>query len=261
MHTTQSDIDSIVFLLKRRGFIFEQMDKDVFRLVRSAGCFGYDTYFDLDVEYLTELLKNANAGEADDRGFFRLFEHADLAYLSNLFICTDERTGVGAGGEFQSWEEIQASQGFEFPVKWLDPYVAYYVRVMGMCGIKTSSCCDGNHLKENRKKLYIYFEQPIYPSFHRWIWETLNVPCELRWHWEKGGVSARITENNKKEIYDKLFKAAQFFYEKRDLLISIRQEAARRIDKSVASEMNSMELNEKFIHEVNDIYSRITSCR
>ncbi len=259
MHTTMTDINIIASLLKRRGFIFEHMDRDVFRLIRAAGCFGYDTYFCQDVDYLTELLREANAGETEGRGLFRLFEHADLAYLSNLFICTDKQVGVGAGGEFQSWDKIQNSQGFEFPVKWLDPYVAYYVKVMGMCGVKTSSCCDGNHLKENRKRLHISFEQPIYPSFHRWMWETLNVPCELRWNWNEKGVSARITENNKKEIYDKLFEAAQFFYEKRDLLISIRQEAARRIDNSVASMMNSTELSEKFIHEVNDVYSHIVS--
>lgn len=254
MPTTRQIINKVAILLKRRGFIFEQAGEDVFSLIRPEWYYGHDTYFEMDLEYLAELLTNAHAGEVDGTGWFRLFDDADISYLCNLFKCTDERIGVGAGGEKQQWSSIQNPRRYGVPVKWLDPNIAYYVRALGMCGLKTNSCCDGNHYKSSRQKLYVAFDRPVYPVFHRWMWETIGIPYEIPWKWDDNGASVRITEENKKNIYNNIFAAAQFIYESRDLLIKLRQIAAQQIDEETANSIQEEELSSLFLKEVNNAY-------
>ena len=61
----------------------------------------------------------------------------------------------------------------------------------------------------------------------------------------------RINEINKKSVYDNLFIAGQYYYEMKDLLIELRQEAAWQIDVNTANAMKEDELSEVFIRELD----------
>ena len=252
----KSQIQEVAYLLQRRGFIFEQKSEYDFMLHHQDGLFINRDSYRYDCEYLAEILAASHAGQTNGP-YFRISENADLAYLKAMFQATDEKTGVGACWQKRSWTTIQNDfYGYEFPVKWLDPNIAYYVRVLGFCGLKTSGCCDGNHFAKHRQKMYVSFESPAYPAFHQWMWENLPVPCEIPWVWGEHDASVRIRPEMRPEVYDKLFLAAQYFEKIGDQLITLRQNAARRISAEDADSMNESELSAMFINEVNSIFLR-----
>ncbi len=243
--------DIAINLLQRRGFIIEPCSEDIYQLV--------GPYNEQDIKYLSDILKSAEAGNVSPNGTFVVNNNPDLQILHNLFVRTDERIGGGECSVNRSWSEVMYSQyghAQDIPVSWLDPYVAYYVRVLALCGLFTASCCDGNHINPKRRTLNIVFDSPIYSTFHRWMWEKYGQSIHIPWHWSKDKAFVKIQDDNASEIYNNLFLSAQLFYEKKDYFIKVRQDAAQRIGKEAAGIMQNEELIDRFISELELVSSK-----
>ncbi len=223
-------------LLKARGFLLE--DK---------GLILSDNSHRDDVTYLRELLKEENLGKIRVN---KISIHRG-ANLEKIFY-KDNWIGFEVNdGVFLRWKRfVHDSYVPKFPVRYLEPFVARYVKAINACAVATCLSCDGNH--HGLQYLSVYC---IYPCniWHEIICKRLLVG-RFDLNWRRGYSEIIFDETNKWETYAEVNRAAEFLYNNRIKIRQIRREASNGISVSMARHLSDEELEKIFSERANRLF-------
>ena len=227
-------------ILKARGFLLED-----------EGLILSDNSHRDDVTYLRELLKEENLGKIRVNKIYinRGANVEKIFYKDNLI--SEVATSNG-----ESWKMfVHDSFAPKVPVRFLEPFVARYVKAINACGARTCGSCDGNHrTRGNSQRLYV---DCVYPSdiLHEIIRKRLLAErFNLNWNCSHGYSEIIFDKTNKWETYIEVNRAAEFLYNNRIKIRQIRREAADGISVSMARHLSHEELANIFSERANRLF-------
>ena len=237
---SSTDAEYAAAILKARGFLLEDAE-----LVLS------DNSHSDDARYLNKLLTKDNLGYVEDN---RIFLRPN-ANVEKIFY-RDTRIGGEAFSNGASWKKfVHDSFAPKVPVRWLEPFVARYVKAISACGAETWCSCDGNHL-ETEQRILIEFTDKPNDLWHELICKkllgkrfNLNRSC--------GYSKIRFDKANKWQTYSELNRAAEFLYDNRLKLRQIRSEASNAISLKMLKSLPADELAKIFSERANELFDEL----
>ncbi len=163
----------------------------------------------------------------------------------------DNRIGGEAVCNLWDWRTFVY---YEYPpkasVRWLEPFVARYIKAISACGVSTWLSCDGN-ISPSHNEIVIGMDGKPNKLWHKIICERcLASRFNLRWNstFEK----IRFSEKSKWRTYIELNRAAEYLYDNREKLRGIKWKATEGISTSMAVHLSDEELAKLFIDRVNE---------
>ena len=237
-----SDEEYAAELLKARGFLLED-----------EGLILSDNSHPDDIKYLNSLLTKENIGEVKDGKIV-------IALGGNVekIFYKDNQIGGEACTEGETWKKfIHNSFAPQIPVRWLEPFIARYVKAISACGVGTWCSCDGNHL-DRRSSHRIIIDLTGMPNsiWHEIICNRL-LYGRFKFRWGLSSDGAKIIRFIKKDKwikYAELNRAGEFLYNNRIKIRQIRREASSGITNSMARHLSDDELAAIFSEKANKLF-------
>ena len=226
----ETDQDAIVKILQARGFLIEKCNEKYYLS---------DNATVNDAEYLSEglikyqigrVINNKEYVESRRRNWGVNALYRSYSYYSlqprKVEIVLSKDASVDAAIDFfndsgrtagesswmqHSWLEfVIESLGPKADVRYLEAYVAYYVKAISACGVYTCRSCDGNHPQGG--SIYVNAE---YPSdlWHHNIWEYIIQPRFGSLPFIGTGID--FTSENQRVVYNTVYRIADYLYSNR----------------------------------------------
>ena len=234
-----SDAEYAAELLKARGFLLED-----------DGLVLSDNSHKDDAAYLNALLTADDLGKVKDGKIFI----APNANVEKIFY-RDNCIGFEAFCYPMNWKLfVHIRHAPKVPLRWLEPFIARYVKAISACGVATWLSCDGNH--PNSQRIVIDFSGEPNSLWHEIICRRcLAERFNLNWSREYSAI--KFNAANKWQTYVELNRAAEFLYNNRILLRQIRREAADAISLRMARTLPRDELAKIFSERANELFDKI----
>lgn len=207
---TENKQASIINILIARGFLIDFIN---------GGYYLSDNSDPKDLDYLKYGLNHYHLGSLSRDTGGMPYEIAKVVIdsstdIDNAIIFFEESGRIEMESLFQSvsWSYfLQRRHGHKVPVKFLEPYVSYYVKAISACGVFTDFSCDGNHPGDYDIKVGADYPSSIW---HRFMYEHI-LPSEIQL--KNYIVNHRIpfTKETQFDRYYLLYQAADYFYRNR----------------------------------------------
>lgn len=230
-----SEADFVYEVLCARGFLLERVGSEI---VISDNSHADDT------RCLDEILRTYEVGQVCG-DVVLIYDMDNSQRLLQLF----------EGGQpirqemccnYYDWRYFSRRvHGFKVPTINLEPYIARYIKAISSAGLLTYSCCDGNH---GEKESYVRIGFSGYPNimWHRFLWQEYYSK-RFALDWECNYTCIRITEDNRKDVYNELNRAAAEIYTDREALRKVKQKSTQWINRRVIREYDEKEIWSKVI--------------
>lgn len=237
-----SDEEYAAELLKARGFLLED-----------EGLILSDNSHRDDITYLKGLLKECNIGKVRNGKIVI----AQGGNVEKIFY-KDNQIGGEACTNGETWKKfIHNSFAPQIPVRWLEPFIARYVKAISACGVGTWCSCDGNHL-DRRSSHRIIIDLTGMPNsiWHEIICNRLLYGrFRFRWGLSRDGAKIiRFNKMNKWRVYTELNRAGEFLYNNRIKIRQIRWEVSDGISVSMVRHLSDDELAAIFSERANKLF-------
>lgn len=237
--------EQIIALLKARGFLIDHDER---------GFYLSDNAAVEDIEYLSKGLKEYSLGELSGCSFVSNLRERKIICdrtaritinkecdVRNAILFFEESGRVGFECCYMAhpWSEfVFRDHGVKIPVRYLEPYVAFYVKAVSSCGVLTDFSCDGNHASGGR--IIVGAAYP-YNIWHEQIWnQCINYSGKIF-----NGL--RFSEATQYEIYYAIYKIACWLYETRFKLRTVKRLACGKIPKRDIQKNNKEKAEKAFV--------------
>lgn len=264
----------IIKILQARGFLIENQDGRLY--LSDNATIG-------DAQYLSWGLSEYGLGEVLDKKDYVTRCRRDLynyrygwTYTyeaikpSSVEINVFEKASVEAAVEFFHSSKRIGPESASFSLDWaayshevfgtktdvryLESYVAYYVKAISSCGVYTSMSCDGNH--PDGGAVYV---QSSYPSniFHEYIWEYLVMPRYGQIPYIENKIS--FSDQTQTELYRQIYEIADFLYLNRRAIREMKMLTVEYIDKRFRKSHSEEEIEEFYRSECRRVFTEGTN--
>ena len=144
----------------------------------------------------------------------------------------------------------------QIPAKYLESYVAYYVKAISACGVFACFSCDGNHhiisSRRRRRRENPDFGEVVVQSdspsniWHKYIWEYIVQPVFGPISFIENGIAIR----DPYVTYPLIYEIADYLYENRMEIRKLKAETVATIDeKKFRKNKSYEEIKEFYISE------------
>lgn len=229
-----------------------------------------------ELEYATELIKacgvllednsltvSDNAEESDEQWLKeRLLKydigdvidgHIVLTNYSNIEkIFNTERIGGEASSLGEGWDQFcRYLMARKVPLRFLEPFIARYIKAISACSVNTWCSCDGYQYDECGKIVV----DAEYPSelWHELIVQRVLRP-RFRLKWSRAHSVINFTQGSKWETYIELNRASAFLYQNRKKIRQIKSDAVRNISHRMSSHLSNKDLEQIFTDAANKLF-------
>lgn len=242
--------EKIMRILMARGFLIDY---------KNGYYFLSDNAAVEDYKYLKKLLEKYNLGTVVGIEFrdyvkkYGVVQKVIIPYTAKIIIYDEaclsdvmkafnenKRIRYAICSQTRRWSEFCfRSYGEKIPVKYLEPYIAYFVKALSACGVYTNYSCDGNHPHGDR--LIVESDYP----FNLWQDYLLDnlIPQEYGMHFSQ----TVLFENDKYETYYRVYLTADYLYSNRVKLRSVKEKAIQNITKKYRHTHTVQEIESCFI--------------
>lgn len=269
LSNAENEHAAIIKILQARGFLIEFHDGKYYlsdnatvddAKYLSFGLTSYNIGYVIDnEEYIERYRRNWNKDAISFSYSYRGVQPLKVEIvISNVasidsairFFSNKGRISGECTNYTHSWAQYAVELlGPKADVRNLEPYVAYYVKAISACGVYTWSSCDGNHFKEGGG----IFAKAEYPSciWHQYVWKYIIRPRFGDIPYIGKGI--KLTEKNKSSIYNTVYGIADFLYNYRREIRSLKQKTLERINSKYINKHSSEEIESFYIDECTRI--------
>ncbi|WP_352398535.1 hypothetical protein [[Clostridium] aminophilum] len=233
----------VIELLKLRGFLF---DDNPVNLVLS------DNSHSLDEEYLLELLEKYNLGKIKD-GRIEINDVDCTEFIQTEFRESNQ-IQIPSCWKNRSWQYFKNRiHGEKVAVRYLEPFIARYIKAISACCVLTVGSCDGNHPQGNR--MYIMMDGEGSNSWHKLICEKCLAE-KFDIDWINQYTAMKFSPMNRYNTYYEVNKAAEYVYSLRKEIRNIKNAAFQDISSSYLKHHSSEEIETKFVDIAAKLFDR-----
>lgn len=238
---------SVIELLKNRGY-FIQNNCGRYELLSSY-------YNPAEIDHLSMLLEQNNVGKLHENKYIEIFDDVNISKFKQKLM--NRESGCEGINESKDYSCLKIERAYlDFYIHWVEPYIAKYIKSLWCCGLETYYTCDGFHDKNH---LHFGFAivglSEYFDIFHKAMWKFKLDGIFKGIKWDEDYTRIKLGKN-KEKVYSTLMSCADFIFENRNELISIRIKA---YNQTILEEPNSnKDFKEKIFRNCEKFFKQTT---
>ena len=202
-----------------------------------------------DAQWLKERLLRYNIGDVID-GHIVLTNYSNIEKIFNA-----ERIGGEAAGYGEGWDRFcRYLMVRKVPLRYLEPFIARYIKAISACSVKTWCSCDGCQY-DGRGKILVDTEYPSEKWHALIIQRVLKQRFNLKW--SKNYSTINFSRGSKWETYIELNRAAAFLYQNRKKIRQIKSDAVQNISRRMISHLSYQDVEQVFSDAANQLFDAL----
>ena len=239
-----SDEEYLLNLLKLRGFLFTENED---------GIMLSDNGHALDGEYLESLLTQYNLGTVKN-GMVTLSGNDCTEFIENEFQDGKRISYECCWYTRRDWDYFRRRwHGYKVEVRWLEPFIARYVKAVSSCCVLTATSCDGNH--PNKIKMSLQCEGNPSTVWYRLICENCLVrKFDIKWLDNYRYMFFR--RKDRYGTYYEVNRAAEYLYNNRLWIRGVKYMALDNLNKKYIRSRPAGEIEQEFIENATKLFEK-----